>query len=164
MRSGSVQKSELRKIQENPHVCVLYRNPETRQSWRFYGEAEVLTNGPVREQIMQRVNQFELAQDPERGLCDPDPRRPGACTERDDHGTNLIEVWLQLARTCRVCVVVRVVAAMGLRIFQAKLRGKGRSTEDFLRFLRVPVCGATPLARVKTYRRAELKNIADKRL
>lgn len=67
MRSGSVQKSEtLRKIQENPHVCVLYRNPETRQSWPFYGEAEVLTNGPVREQIMQRVNQFELAQDPER--------------------------------------------------------------------------------------------------
>ena len=56
----------LRNIQENPHVCVLYRNPETRQSWPFYGEAEVLTNGPVREQIMQRVNQFELAQDPER--------------------------------------------------------------------------------------------------
>jgi hypothetical protein len=56
----------LRNIQESAHVCVLYRNPETRQSWRFYGEAEVLTNGPVRERIMQRVNQFELAQDPER--------------------------------------------------------------------------------------------------
>jgi hypothetical protein len=26
----------------------------------------VLTGGPVREQIMHRVNQFELAQDPER--------------------------------------------------------------------------------------------------
>lgn len=56
----------LRNIQENPHVCVLYRNPETRQSWRFYGEAEVVTDGPVREQIMHRVNEFELAQDPER--------------------------------------------------------------------------------------------------
>lgn len=56
----------LRNIQENPHVCVLYRNPETRQSWRFYGEAKVLTDGPVREQIMHRVNQLELAQDPER--------------------------------------------------------------------------------------------------
>ena len=56
----------LRNIQENPHVCVLYRNPETRQSWRFYGEAQVLTDGPVREQIMHRVNQLELAQDPER--------------------------------------------------------------------------------------------------
>ena len=56
----------LRNIEENPHICVLYRNPETRQSWRFYGEAQVLTGGPVREQIMHRVNQFELAQDPER--------------------------------------------------------------------------------------------------
>jgi len=28
--------------------------------------AEILTDGPVRAQIMERVNQFELAQDPER--------------------------------------------------------------------------------------------------
>jgi general stress protein 26 len=56
----------LRNIEENPHVCVLYRNAQTRQSWRFYGEAEVLAEGPLREQIMQRVNHFELAQDPER--------------------------------------------------------------------------------------------------
>ena len=56
----------LLNLQENPHICVLYRNAETRQSWRFYGEAQILTGGAVRDQIMSRVNQFELAQDPGR--------------------------------------------------------------------------------------------------
>jgi predicted pyridoxine 5'-phosphate oxidase superfamily flavin-nucleotide-binding protein len=56
----------LRNMRENPRVCVLYRNAETRISWRFYGEAEVHTDGLVRTRIMERVNQFELAQDPER--------------------------------------------------------------------------------------------------
>ncbi|MDP9236177.1 MAG: pyridoxamine 5'-phosphate oxidase family protein [Chloroflexota bacterium] len=56
----------LSNLQENPGVCVFYRNAETRASWRFYGVAEVLKGGPIRTQIMERVNQFELAQDPER--------------------------------------------------------------------------------------------------
>jgi len=56
----------LENIRENPHVCVLYRNAETRVGWRFYGGAQVLEDGDVRAQIMERVNQFELAQDPER--------------------------------------------------------------------------------------------------
>lgn len=56
----------LRNIQENPHVCVLYRNAETRISWRFNGEAEVHVDGTVRTRIMERVNAFELSQDPER--------------------------------------------------------------------------------------------------
>ncbi len=56
----------LANLVENPNVVVFYRNSETRQTWRFYGTAEVLKDGPVRLQIMERVNQFELAQDPER--------------------------------------------------------------------------------------------------
>ncbi len=56
----------LANIRENPYVCVLYRNAETRVNWRFYGEAQILEDGPVREQIMARVNAFELAQDPDR--------------------------------------------------------------------------------------------------
>lgn len=56
----------LSNLEENPGVCIFYRNAETRISWRFYGEAEVLKDGPLRAQIMERVNQFELAQDPER--------------------------------------------------------------------------------------------------
>ncbi len=53
-------------LEENPHVCVIYRNAETRLGWRFYGVAAVLRDGAVRSQIMERVNQFELAQDLER--------------------------------------------------------------------------------------------------
>jgi predicted pyridoxine 5'-phosphate oxidase superfamily flavin-nucleotide-binding protein len=56
----------LANLNENPNVVVLYRNSETRQSWRFYGTAEVLKDGPVRAEVMERVNQFELAQDQER--------------------------------------------------------------------------------------------------
>jgi pyridoxine/pyridoxamine 5'-phosphate oxidase len=56
----------FRNIQENPNICVFYRNAETRVSWRFYGQAQILTDGDVRAQIMERVNAFELAQDPER--------------------------------------------------------------------------------------------------
>jgi general stress protein 26 len=56
----------LSNLQKNPRVCVFYRNAETRQSWRFYGVAEVLKDGLIRTQIMEHVNQLELAQDPER--------------------------------------------------------------------------------------------------
>lgn len=56
----------LSNIRENPGVCVLYRNAETRVGWRFYGVADVLQDGDVRSAIMERVNQFEIAQDPER--------------------------------------------------------------------------------------------------
>ena len=56
----------LSNVTENPQVCVLYSNAATRVSWRFYGSAEVLTGGAVRAAIMERVNQFELAQDPDR--------------------------------------------------------------------------------------------------
>jgi predicted pyridoxine 5'-phosphate oxidase superfamily flavin-nucleotide-binding protein len=56
----------LRNLEENPGVCVFYRNAESRVSWRFYGEARVLREGEVRAQIMERVNAFELAQDVDR--------------------------------------------------------------------------------------------------
>jgi hypothetical protein len=56
----------LANLQENPRVCVFYRNAEKRIGWRFYGEAQVLTDGDLRGQIMERVNPFELAQDAER--------------------------------------------------------------------------------------------------
>ena len=61
-----VKGETLSNLYENPKICIFYRNGEKRISWRFYGEAQVLTEGPVREQVMERVNQFELMQDPER--------------------------------------------------------------------------------------------------
>lgn len=53
-------------LKENPGVCVLYRNAQTRVAWKMFGQAEVLTDGPVRQQIMDRTIQFELDRDPER--------------------------------------------------------------------------------------------------
>ena len=56
----------LRNLEENPYVAVLYRNPQTRVGWRFYGEAQVLKDGDLRQAIMDRTHAFELMQDPER--------------------------------------------------------------------------------------------------
>ena len=60
------QRRILEHIEENPHVVVFYRDPKARLQWRFYGEAEIIRDGPVREQVMARVVQRELDRDPER--------------------------------------------------------------------------------------------------
>ncbi len=57
---------QLEHVSENPHVCVLYRDAARRNSWRFYGDATVHADGPIREQVMARVVQAELDRDPER--------------------------------------------------------------------------------------------------
>ena len=54
-----------RNLKENPQCCLLYRNPETRQAWKFFGVAEVHTEGDLREKVMGRVVEAELKQDPE---------------------------------------------------------------------------------------------------
>jgi len=56
----------LRNLAENPQVCLLYRNPPTRVAYKFFGTAELLKDGPVRQQIMDRTVEFELSRDPER--------------------------------------------------------------------------------------------------
>lgn len=56
----------LRNMQENPQACVLYRNPQTRTSWKFFGTVELLTEGELRAGIMARTNELELQRDPER--------------------------------------------------------------------------------------------------
>lgn len=56
----------LESIQHNPKVAMLFRDPATRKSWRFYGTAELRRDGPVREQIMAKTPQVELDADPER--------------------------------------------------------------------------------------------------
>lgn len=53
-------------IEANPHVVILYRNPETRKSWKFFGRAEVHRDGVVRDEVMGRVVQAELDRDAER--------------------------------------------------------------------------------------------------
>jgi nitroreductase len=53
-------------VGENPHVVVFYRDPARRLSLRFYGRATVYAEGPIREQVMERVVEAELNRDPER--------------------------------------------------------------------------------------------------
>jgi hypothetical protein len=56
----------LQQLEENPQVCVMFRHPDKRIVWRFYGEARIHRDGPVRQQVMARVVQPELDRDPER--------------------------------------------------------------------------------------------------
>lgn len=56
----------LANLEENPKIVVMYRNPTTRLGWRFYGTATIHRDGDLRQQVMERVVQFELDQDPER--------------------------------------------------------------------------------------------------
>lgn len=56
----------FRNLQENGQCCLLYRNTQTRQAWKFFGVAEVLTEGPFRQQVMDRSPEAELNMDPDR--------------------------------------------------------------------------------------------------
>lgn len=57
---------QWRDIQDNPFVAIQYRSA-TRKLWvRFYGEAMIYEEGPLREQVMAQTNPYELSKDPER--------------------------------------------------------------------------------------------------
>jgi hypothetical protein len=56
----------LKNLEENPQAAVVYRNREAGKAWRFWGTAELLRDGEVRQGIMDRTFQPELDRDPER--------------------------------------------------------------------------------------------------
>ncbi|MEX0782272.1 MAG: pyridoxamine 5'-phosphate oxidase family protein [Dehalococcoidia bacterium] len=56
----------MRNLEENGQACLLYRNTTTRVAWKFFGKAEVLQAGTLREEIMAKTVSFELDRDPER--------------------------------------------------------------------------------------------------
>ena len=56
----------LANLVENPQVALVYRNRDAGKNWRFWGDAELLRDGEVREGIMARTYQPELDRDPER--------------------------------------------------------------------------------------------------
>lgn len=60
------KRQSVQDIEENPKICVMFRHPEKRIIWRFYGEATTHREGALREQVMARVVQPELDRDPER--------------------------------------------------------------------------------------------------
>lgn len=56
----------LRNLEENPQVCVLYRNVQTRKAWKFFGVAELQYEGDIRQRVMDWTIEVELQRDPER--------------------------------------------------------------------------------------------------
>ena len=56
----------LSNLAENPQIEIFYRNRDRGLSWRFYGRASIHASGLLREQVMARVIEVEIKQDPER--------------------------------------------------------------------------------------------------
>jgi len=54
-------------VRANPQVAVLVRNvTRDRRTLRFYGEARIVDDAALREQIWERVVQVEKDTDPEK--------------------------------------------------------------------------------------------------
>lgn len=68
-RSG---RSTAKLIQENPRITVYYRNKERGSDLfpagvlRFYGEVEILPDGPERDRIWSMIPEHERQPDPDR--------------------------------------------------------------------------------------------------
>ena len=62
-------KDGLAHIKENPQVLVMFRNPETRQAWKFYGTATVHEDGDTREAVWDKTVEQERNADPEKKGC-----------------------------------------------------------------------------------------------
>jgi predicted pyridoxine 5'-phosphate oxidase superfamily flavin-nucleotide-binding protein len=56
----------LANLRSDPRVAVMYFNRERGKYLRMYGRAELHEEGPVRDEIMARSPEPELARDPER--------------------------------------------------------------------------------------------------
>ena len=65
-------RSAAKRVLENPHVCIYYRNPGKAGSTfrggviRFYGEATVLNDGPDRDKVWELIPEAERKPDPEK--------------------------------------------------------------------------------------------------
>lgn len=60
------QRTHLSNLRKKPNVAVLYYNPDRRLYVRFQGKATLYEEGPMRQEIMQRVVPPELERDRER--------------------------------------------------------------------------------------------------
>ena len=56
----------LRRIAANPHVALLYRNPDAGLMWQFHGRARVAADEATRAAVFERADPREQARDPER--------------------------------------------------------------------------------------------------
>jgi hypothetical protein len=53
-------------IGERPHVTLFYRNPETRQTYVFYGRARLGTDDETKTHVYEHAPQREQEMDPDR--------------------------------------------------------------------------------------------------
>ncbi len=60
----------LQHLQENKHIAIQYYNRQNTPAMiRFFGEAELLESGPLRDEIRSKTIAPELAKDPDnRGI------------------------------------------------------------------------------------------------
>ena len=64
------QLSALEHLEENPKVVVLFRDPGQQVGWKFRCTATVYRDGPIYQQVMVRLAESGMAQDPEvRGVA-----------------------------------------------------------------------------------------------
>ena len=61
-----VKRAGLDNVQANPKVVVMFRDPASKNAWKFHGDATVYVDGPIRQQVLDRVCQPELDRDPDR--------------------------------------------------------------------------------------------------
>lgn len=66
-------RSAVKRINENPHVAVYYRNPAKMKDIpyraaiiRFYGDVHALPNGPDRDKVWELIPEAERKPDPEK--------------------------------------------------------------------------------------------------
>jgi len=57
---------QILQVEQNPHIVVFYRNQKRGLILRFYGDATIHKEGPVRDEVMEKTIQVELDKDPER--------------------------------------------------------------------------------------------------
>jgi hypothetical protein len=67
------KRSALKRIEENPHLCVFYRNPARTAEIpyraaciRFYGDVRLVESGPERDQVWTLIPEAERKPDPEK--------------------------------------------------------------------------------------------------
>jgi len=58
-----VKRGGFKNVQSSPYVIVMYRNPVTRQAWKFFGKAKIYESGEIREAIKARTIKAELDRD-----------------------------------------------------------------------------------------------------
>lgn len=56
----------LRRLQENPNVALMYRNPGARLAWQFQGRARTVEDADEARRVYDESPEVERGRDPER--------------------------------------------------------------------------------------------------